>query len=444
MKSKQKQIMKITRIVLLAGIGAFAMAACGKKADSGSNVIIEQKAEEKVVNLYGPMEKSNPNADNVARSAFDLTVGMAEEKCDLNVEYRTYTAENYQEKTYDDVTLDRAHSGLDDWYLLNPDTIQILGREGNLADLSHLENVENLREVVKTANTVDGKLVAIPQEVVAYGLFVNKDMFDQYGLELPETPEDFLECCRVFQENGIETPVGANRWWLENFVFAQAYADLYNGGDTEAEIEALNNGEKKYSDYMRPGFEYLKRMLDLGYIDGKEAYTYETIEGEGPDFLAQKTPIVMAYWGAANTETAYGKTDFELQVIGFPSSRGQMPVVSMTGYGILAEAKNFENAMAAMNEIISDEALRLYTERNKVISPSKNVEVDCIPALQPLNNKIKENVYVLGSSAGMDVEQWGNTCLIVRELLNGATVDECMAAFDRLQEEALKERAVKK
>ena len=115
-----------------------------------------------------------------------------------------------------------------------------------------------------------------------------------------------------------------------------------------------------------------------------------------------------------------------------------------TGYGILAEAKNFENAMAAMNEIISDEALRLYTERNKVISPSKNVEVDCIPALQPLNNKIKENVYVLGSSAGMDVEQWGNTCLIVRELLNGATVDECMAAFDRLQEEALKERAVKK
>ena len=39
--------------------------------------------------------------------------------------------------------------------------------------------------------------------------------------------------------------------------------------------------------------------------------------------------------------------------------------------------------------------------------------------------------------AGMNVEQWGNTCLIVRELLNGATVDECMAAFDKLQEEVL-------
>ena len=74
-----------------------------------------------------------------------------------------------------------------------------------------------------------------------------------------------------------------------------------------------------------------------------------------------------------------------------------------------------------------------------MISPSKNVEVECIPALEPLNDRIQENIYVLGSNAGMKVEQWGNTCLIVRELLNGATVDACMAEFDRLQEESLRE-----
>ena len=72
-----------------------------------------------------------------------------------------------------------------------------------------------------------------------------------------------------------------------------------------------------------------------------------------------------------------------------------------------------------------------------MISSSKNVEVDCIPALQPLNDRIEENVYVLGTNAGMQLEQWGNTCLVVRELLNGATVDECMAEFDRLQEDTL-------
>ena len=383
------------------------------------------------------MEKIEPDAENTARSACDQTVFMAEEKLGVNVAYKTYTAESYQEKTYDDVTLDRVRNNMDDLYLLNPDTIQILGEEGELLDLSGLESAKNLRDVVKIANTVNGKLVAIPQEVVANGLFVNQDMFDKYNLELPETPDDFLNCCKVFQENGIETPVGANRWWLENFVFAQAYADLYNGGNTEAEIEALNRGESKYSDYMRPGFEFLQELIDCGYIDAEKAYVSEAIEGEGPDFLAQKTPIVMAYWGAANTETSYGKTDFNLQVIGFPSSRGQMPVVSMTGFGIGAKAEHLEDAKSTLDVMLSDEALQVYTEINKVISPSKNVEVDCIPALKLLNDKMKENVYVLGSNAGMKLEQWGNVCLIVRELLNGATVDECMAELDRLQEESL-------
>ena len=80
--------------------------------------------------------------------------------------------------------------------------------------------------------------------------------------------------------------------------------------------------------------------------------------------------------------------------------------------------------------------LRTYAEVNRIICASKNVEVKCIPALKPLNDRIEENVYVLATNASMKMEQWGNTCLIVRELLNGATVDECMAEFDRLQEES--------
>lgn len=435
----KKGAMKLAT-VCLTGMAVVTMAACGGKNESGVNLVKTEENNEKVVNLFSPMEKTEAEVENVARSAADKTVMLAEEKLGVKVGYVTYTAEDYQDKTYDEVTLDRARNNMDDLYLLNPDTIRALGEEGKLRDLSGLACVNNLRDVVKAANIIDGKLVAIPQEVVAYGLFINKDMFDQYNLELPETPEEFLECCRVFQENGIETPVGANRWWLETFVLAQAYADLYNGGNTEAEIAALNSGESKYSDYMRPGFEFLQEMIDKGYVDAKKAVVSEAIEGEGADFLAQKTPIVMAYWGAANTETAYGKPDFEMLVIGFPSSRGQMPVMPMTGFGVGTEAEHGEDAMATLDVMLSDEALQIYAETNRVISPSKNVEVECIPALQPLNDRIQENVYVLGSNAGMDVEQWGNTCLIVRELLNGATVDECMAEFDRLQEEALSKR----
>lgn len=424
-------------IFFLAGMTVLMLTACGKEKNAGDGVMTFDKKDERVVTLFSPMEKSMPDIDNVARSASEKTVIMAEEKLGITVNYITYTAEDYQDKTYDEITLDRARNDMDDLYLLNPDTVQALAEEGKLMDLSSLDSAKNLRDVVKAANVVDGKLVAIPQEVVAYGLFINKDLFDKYQLELPETPEDFLECCRVFKENGIETPVGANRWWLETFVLAQGFADLYNGGNTEAEIAALNSGEKKYSDYMRPGFEFLQEMIDCGYIDAKKAYVSEAIEGEGADFLAGKTPIVMAYWSAANSETAYGNPHFNMLVIGFPSSRGQMPVMPMTGIGVGVNAAHAEDAMKTLDIMVSDEALQVYAETNKVISPSKNVSVDCIPALKPLNDRINENIFVLGSNASMKLEQWGNTCIVVRKLLNGATVDECMAEFDRLQEETL-------
>ena len=422
--------------ICLTALLILSLTGCGRQ-ENPKNLIIQDSGNERVVNLFSPMEKTDPNAENVARAASDLTVAMAEEQLGVSVEYLTYTAETYQEKTYDDVCLDRVRNNMDDIYLLNPDAIMTLGAEGLLMDLSGLESAKNLREIIRAANTVNGRLVAIPQEVVAYGLFINMDIFKECRLELPSTPEEFLECCRVLQEHGYETPVGANRWWLETFVFAQAYADLYNGGNTEAEIEALNSGEARYSDYMRDGFEFLKTLMDRGYIDAEKAAVSEAIEAEGPDFKAGKTPIVMAYWGAANAETAYGKTDFELRVIGFPSSRGQMPVIPLTGLAVGAEAEHREDAAKVMDVMISDQALQIYSETNRVISPSRNVKVDCTASLEPLNDRIEEGVYVLGSNAGMKVEQWGNTCLIVRELLNGASVDDCMDFFDRLQDAAL-------
>ena len=433
LKKNAKKLLALS----LIGVMMVTVAACTQQEDSTENLVSDRENNTKMVNLFGPMERTDPDADNVARTAFDITVSAAEKKLGVKVEYRTYTAENYKEKTYDDVTLDRARNNMDDLYLLNPDTIQVLGNEGRLADLSELDSAKNLRDVVKVANTVNGKLVAIPQEVVVHGLFVNKDLFDKYNLKLPNTPEELLECCRVFKENGIETPIGANRWWLECFVLAQAYADMYNGGHTDEEIAQINSGAKKLRDYMRPGFEYLQKLIDLGYIDAKKAYTYEAIDGEGPDFKAQKTPIVMAYWGAANAETAYGKVDFNLQVIGFPSHLGQMPVISMTGYGIHVNADNLKNTKEVLNIILSDEQLKTYTETNKVISPSKNVEVDCIDALVPLKEKVNEGTYVLGSNAGMKVEQWGNICNIVRDLLKGSSVEECMKKFDKLQNASL-------
>ena len=65
------------------------------------NLITEEAGEQRIVNLFSPMEKTEANAVNIARSAADKTVIMAEEKLGVRVDYVTYTAEDYQDKTYD-------------------------------------------------------------------------------------------------------------------------------------------------------------------------------------------------------------------------------------------------------------------------------------------------------------------------------------------------------
>ena len=100
--------------------------------------------------------------------------------------------------------------------------------------------------------------------------------------------------------------------------------------------------------------------------------------------MAGTCPIVMAYWDAANTDTAYGSPSFNMEVIGFPSARGQMPVLSMTGCAVGERAEHRDEALKVVDVICSDEALRLYAETNRVISPSKNVEVECVEAASPL------------------------------------------------------------
>ena len=142
-----KRQIRIYSLVAAAVFLAIGMAACGKAENPDVNLIQESTESKRYVNLFGPTEKSSPDAKNIARTAHEMTVLMAEEKLGIKVEYRTYTAEDHQDKTYDDVTLDRANNCMDDLYLLNPDVIQKLGTQGKLADLSDLKAAENLREV---------------------------------------------------------------------------------------------------------------------------------------------------------------------------------------------------------------------------------------------------------------------------------------------------------
>ena len=152
---------------------------------------------------------------------------------------------------------------------------------------------------------------------------------------------------------------------------------------------------------MRTGFEFLQEMIDCGYIDAQKAYMSEAIEGRGRRFSGGKDADRHGVLGAANTETAYGNPDFNMLVIGVSKQPRTDARYANDRHCCRNQAEHAEDAMKTLDIMTSDEALQIYTETNKVISPSKNVSVDCIPALKPLNDRINENIYVLGSNASM-------------------------------------------
>ena len=80
------------------------------------------------------------------------------------------------------------------------------------------ENKEDLSLLLDTipqrawneSRTADGELYGIPiffkEDGSSKATYIRKDLLDKYGLEIPDTIDDFVEVMRVFKENGMKYP----------------------------------------------------------------------------------------------------------------------------------------------------------------------------------------------------------------------------------------------
>ena len=79
-------------------------------------------------------------------------------------------------------------------------------------------------DVLKGVTAPDGKVYALPLTGYYEGLFCNKDLFDQYNLELPTTWDNLLKAITVFNENGI-IPISVSlnevpHYWVEHLILS--------------------------------------------------------------------------------------------------------------------------------------------------------------------------------------------------------------------------------
>ncbi len=139
-----------------------------------------------------------------------------------------------------------------------PPNWQTLIEAGLLLDLTGQAFVDNYDEAtIRDAGSYDGKVYAVNLGRVSYsGMFVNKDLLADVGVEVPTTWSELVAACDAVKAAGNEcmTAGGADGWPI----FVGAYGllgSLYP--DQQALMEGLYKGEIKWND--EAGLELFNR-----------------------------------------------------------------------------------------------------------------------------------------------------------------------------------------
>ena len=92
----------------------------------------------------------------------------------------------------------------------NGDQLRGAASHGLLADVSEVWTEGNFTEAYgrrfRDISRFDGTLRFVPSGFSWTGIYYNREVFDQFGLEPPDTWEEFISVCDTFLANGI-TPM---------------------------------------------------------------------------------------------------------------------------------------------------------------------------------------------------------------------------------------------
>ncbi len=131
-------------------------------------------------------------------------------------------------------------------------------------DLTGKEFLKNLKEGAAEVYAIDDKIYNVPLTSNAYGIYYNKDKFEELGLETPKTFAEFEALTKKIKDAG-ETPfAGAftqSEGWMLMGYHQLAWATLTGGG--EQANEALRFSPKGSINAKDPLFNKVADQLDL-------------------------------------------------------------------------------------------------------------------------------------------------------------------------------------
>ena len=255
---KGKRFLSAMLVVAMTG-GCLAGCSSGESQETEDS---SGKQFEGVTLRFAPNWGTDPEHEMGRR--------MLDEFCEetgLEMELEDISGDEMKNKISVDVA---ANNEPDVWQYWPGCTSRDLADAGVLADCSeYLEKSEviskdHFNDTVLAPCTFDGQLLTLPRMGASAVMMINKEIFDEYGLEAPKTWDDLIEVSKVLRENGI-TPlnVGSKLGNPSHFFYNEIVCQFQQGvEDVTSRMDTEKTTFK--TDAMEYAADLIEEMVDAG------------------------------------------------------------------------------------------------------------------------------------------------------------------------------------
>lgn len=217
-------------------------------------------------------------------------------------------------------------------------------------DLVHRED---FYPAVEEQFAVDGKLYGLPEGLSAYGIYINKTMFNELGIPVPTgdwTWDEFYELSEAFTltEGGKQTRwggfVNGGSWAMRGVMKANG-GEIFNDDSSKVVLD---------SDANIATFEQINRAIKAGAIPSSDGLP----TGVDPFAGGLVGMFMNGSWYASGAKDAIGDR-FEWEIVTLPKgSTGKREIATAGGgWGLSRDAKNVEETWKFLEYFASADVL---------------------------------------------------------------------------------------
>ncbi|MBK8048446.1 MAG: extracellular solute-binding protein [Anaerolineales bacterium] len=288
-------------------------------------------------------------------------------------------------------------TGPDLFYLRSFATSRNQFEQGFLEDLTGLPGLdENFSKASQVPwATEDGKPYGVPFIAVSHGVYYNKDIFSELGIEVPQTWEELLAASQKIKDAGY-TPIAngsGDTWTIAEIVFMNIAPTFIGGFEGR---QAYLNGERCFND--ENAVAAFQAIADLApfFPEGQEALTYYDSQQ-----LWLQGQAAMWFGGSWDIPFFEGEApEFQWGVFGIPAPEGQdQRYVTFhldAGMGLNSKSAHKEEAKKFLEWMSTEEFAAMMANELPGFFPIRNEA----PAVE---DPIANEFLALNKDAGLDI-----------------------------------------